>query len=146
MRAVCATSTGCPEKFWASSRFRYCVEGVPLGVSVLGAGAGAGSCCNPHCVKCALYSSSLIILWQRRHSRVFISVRTFLFRNCRPILVHPRNCWSFPYLRVGFQAISPCSRSGMEVTFVGCLWPLSYLVDTGTSHALNAFQVCNLTS
>ena len=37
---------------------------------------------TPQVDKWDLYSSSLTILWQRKHSKVFISVRTFLFLIC----------------------------------------------------------------
>lgn len=41
-----------------------------------------GSGAMPQVDRWDLYSSSLTILWQRKHSKVFISVRTFLFLIC----------------------------------------------------------------
>ena len=48
-----------------------------------------GGWATPHVAKCDLYSSSLINLWQRTHSSVFISDRTFLFRICLGIFSQP---------------------------------------------------------
>lgn len=43
---------------------------------------------TPQVAKWDLYSSSLTILWQRKHSKVFISVRTFLFLICLGVFFH----------------------------------------------------------
>jgi len=65
-----------------------------------------GCWATPHVDRWDLYSSSLTILWHRKHSKVFISERTFLFLICLGVFFHSQGFRLMVYLfNVGFSGL-----------------------------------------